>query len=81
MQTKPGEAETVRMQVRSSERAVLIKAKQLQEVSLKGRDCLGMLRLLPEANGSQDHEAPRSFGLRFVAANGGRSSSQTGSGR
>ncbi len=75
VQTTTVQAEAVRLQLQSGERSGLITAKQLQEVPLKSRDYAGMLRLLPGVNDSADREAPRSFGFRFVSANGGRSTS------
>jgi hypothetical protein len=69
------QAEPVRLQIQSGERSGLITAKQLQEVPLKSRDYAGMLRLLPGVSDTSDREAPRSFGFRFVAANGGRATS------
>jgi hypothetical protein len=78
-QTTTVQADAVRLQLQSSERSGLITAKQLQEVPLKSRDYAGMLRLLPGVNDSADREAPRSFGFRFVSANGGRSTSVSAS--
>jgi hypothetical protein len=63
------------LQTQSGERAGLITAQQLQEVPLKSRDYAGMLPLLPGVHDTSDREAPRSFGFRFVSANGGRSTS------
>lgn len=74
-QTTTVQAEAARLQLQSSERSGLITSKQLQEVPLKSRDYAGMLRLLPGVSDSSDREAPRSFGFRFVAANGGRATS------
>jgi len=79
VQTTTVQAEAVRLQVQSGERSGLITAKQLQEVPLKSRDYAGMLRLLPGVSDHSDREAPRSFGFRFVAANGGRSTSVSAS--
>lgn len=76
-QTTTVQAEAVRLQIQSGERSGLITAKQLQEVPLKSRDYAGMLRLLPGVNDVSDREAPRSFGFRFLQANGGRSTSVT----
>ncbi len=78
-QTTTVVADGVRVQTQSGERSGLITAKQLQEVPLKGRDYAGMLRLLPGVNDTADREAPRSFGFRNVAANGGRSTSVSAS--
>jgi hypothetical protein len=77
VQTTSVVADAVRLQVQSGERSGLITSKQLQEVPLKSRDYAGMLKLLPGVNDTSDREAPRSFGFRFVQANGGRSTSVT----
>jgi len=79
VQTTTVQAEAVRVQTQSGERTGLITSKQLQEVPLKSRDYAGMLRLLPGVSDHSDREAPRSFGFRFVAANGGRSTSVSAS--
>jgi len=79
VQTTTVQADAVRLQLQSGERSGLITSKQLQEVPLKRRDYAGMLRLLPGVNDSSDREAPRSFDFRFVAANGGRSTSVSAS--
>jgi hypothetical protein len=75
VQTTTVQAEAARLQVQSSERSGLVTSKQLQELPIKSRDYAGMLRLLPGVHDVSDREAPRSFGFRFVQANGGRATS------
>jgi Carboxypeptidase regulatory-like domain/TonB-dependent Receptor Plug Domain len=65
-------AEAARVQTQSSERSGLITQEQLQEVTLKGRDYMGMLRLLPGVVDTQNREAPGWNNINGLAINGGR---------
>jgi hypothetical protein len=51
-------AEAARIETQSSERSGLITTRQLQDLSLKGRDYLGMMRLLPGVSDSANRESP-----------------------
>jgi outer membrane receptor protein involved in Fe transport len=65
-------AEAARVQTRSGERSGLITQQQLQDISLKGRDYMGMLRLLPGVVDTQNREAPGWNNLGGLSINGGR---------
>ena len=65
-------AEAARVQTQSGERSGLITQEQLQEISLKGRDYMGMLRLLPGVTDTQNREAPGWNNLGGLSINGGR---------
>jgi Carboxypeptidase regulatory-like domain/TonB-dependent Receptor Plug Domain len=65
-------AEAARVQTQSSERSGLITQEQLKEVTLKGRDYMGMLRLLPGVVDTQNREAPGWNNINGLAINGGR---------
>ncbi|HEV3484606.1 MAG TPA: carboxypeptidase regulatory-like domain-containing protein, partial [Vicinamibacterales bacterium] len=65
-------AEAARVQTRSGERSGLITQDQLKDISLKGRDYMGMLRLLPGVVDTQNREAPGWNNLGGLSINGGR---------
>jgi hypothetical protein len=65
-------AEVARVQTRSAERSGLITQEQLEEVTLKGRDYMGMLKLLPGVVDTQNREAPGWNNLGGLSINGGR---------
>jgi hypothetical protein len=65
-------AEAARVQTQSSERSGLITQDQLKEVTLKGRDYMGMLRLLPGVIDTQNREAPGWNNISGLSINGGR---------
>src|ERR1700676_1655706 len=68
------EATTPQLQTESSERSGLVDARQLGELSLKGRDYMGTLQLLPgvvDVN-STSREAPGSSTLQGLFFNGTR---------
>ena len=68
------EATTPQLQTESSERSGLVDARQLGELSLKGRDYMGTLQLLPgvvDVN-STNREAPGSSTLQGLFFNGTR---------
>ena len=65
-------AEAARVQTRSAERSGLITQDQLNEITLKGRDYMGMLRLLPGVVDTQNREAPGWNNINGLSINGGR---------
>jgi hypothetical protein len=65
-------AEAARVQTQSAERSGLITQEQLKEVTLKGRDYVGMLRLLPGVIDTANREAPGWNNIGGIAINGGR---------
>jgi outer membrane receptor for ferrienterochelin and colicin len=65
-------AEAARAQTQSSERSGLITQEQLKEVTLKGRDYMGMLKLLPGVVDTANREAPGWNNIGGLAINGGR---------
>ena len=65
-------AESARVQTTSGERSGLITQQQLQDISLKGKDYMGMLRLLPGVIDTQNREAPGWNNLGGLSINGGR---------
>ncbi len=65
-------AEAARVQTQSAERSGLITQEQLKEVTLKGRDYMGMLRLLPGVIDTANREAPGWNNIGGIAINGGR---------
>jgi hypothetical protein len=65
-------AEAARVQTQSSERSGVITQEQLKEVTLKGRDYMGMLKLLPGVIDTQNREAPGWNNIGGLAINGGR---------
>ena len=65
-------AEAARVQTQSSERSGLITQDQLKEVTLKGRDYMGMLKLLPGVVDTANREAPGWNNIGGLAINGGR---------
>ncbi len=64
--------EAARVQTQSSERSGLITQEQLKEVTLKGRDYMGMLKLLPGVVDTGNREAPGWNNINGLAINGGR---------
>lgn len=71
-QTIEVQAETARLQTQSAERGGLISLEQTQSVPLKGRDYLGLLKLLPGIIDTQNRNAPGWNNLSSVSVNGGR---------
>jgi hypothetical protein len=65
-------AESAIVQTQSSERSGLITQDQLKEIALKGRDYMGMLRLVPGVIDTQNREAPGWNNINGIAINGGR---------
>ncbi|HEY2932900.1 MAG TPA: carboxypeptidase regulatory-like domain-containing protein [Acidobacteriota bacterium] len=66
-------AEAARLQTQSAERSGLISASQIQDLSLKGRDYLGLIRLLPGVLDTANREAPGWNNLGGITINGNRS--------
>jgi hypothetical protein len=71
-QTISVEAEVARLQTQSAERSGLINTAQTQNIPLKGRDYLGLLKLLPGIVDTQNRNAPGWNNLSNVSVNGGR---------
>lgn len=65
--------EAVRIQTQSAERSGLISTRQMQDLSLKGRDYLGLVRLLPGVIDTANREAPGWNNLGGISINGNRS--------
>ena len=65
-------AEATRVQTQSAERSGLITQEQINHISLKGRDYMGMLRLLPGVLDMQNREAPGWNNLGGLSINGSR---------
>lgn len=67
------DAEAVRIQTQSAERSGLISTRQMQDLSLKGRDYLGLVKLLPGVIDTRNREAPGWNNLGGITINGNRS--------
>ena len=65
-------AETARLQTQSSERSGLISLEQTQNVPLKGRDYLGLVKLLPGVIDTANRNAPGWNNLGGITINGNR---------
>jgi carboxypeptidase family protein len=72
-QTVTVTAEAPNVQTESAERAGLISEAQIQNIALKGRDYMGMVRLLPGVVDTANREAPGWNNLVGVTVNGSRS--------
>lgn len=66
-------AEAALIQTNSAERAGLIDEQQIQSIALKGRDYMGLVRLLPGVVDTANREAPGWNNLVGVTVNGSRS--------
>jgi hypothetical protein len=66
-------AEAVLVQTNSAERAGLISEEEIQNIALKGRDYMGLVRLLPGVVDTANREAPGWNNLVGVTVNGSRS--------
>lgn len=66
-------AEQALIQTNSAERAGLIDEQQIQSIALKGRDYMGLVRLLPGVVDTANREAPGWNNLVGVTVNGSRS--------
>lgn len=71
-QTIEVQAEVARLQTQSAERSGLISIDQTQNVPLKGRDYLGLLKFLPGVVDSQNRNAPGWNNLSNININGNR---------
>ncbi len=71
-QTVEVTAEVARLQTQSAERSGLISTEQTQNIPLKGRDYLGLLKILPGVVDTQNRNAPGWNNLSSVSINGGR---------
>jgi Carboxypeptidase regulatory-like domain len=65
-------AEAALVQTNSAERAGLIDEEQIQNIALKGRDYMGLVRLLPGVVDTANREAPGWNNLVNVNINGSR---------
>jgi Carboxypeptidase regulatory-like domain/TonB-dependent Receptor Plug Domain len=65
-------ADVARVQTQSAERSGLITQEQLEDIALKGRDYMGMLKLLPGVVDNANREAPGWNNLVSLSINGGR---------
>jgi Carboxypeptidase regulatory-like domain/TonB-dependent Receptor Plug Domain len=65
-------AEAARVQTQSGERSGLISQEQLENIALKGRDYIGMLKLVPGVVDTANREAPGWNNLVNLSINGGR---------
>ena len=65
-------ATAARVQTQSAERSGLITQEQIKDIALKGRDYMGMLRLLPGVVDTANREAPGWNNLNGLSINGGR---------
>jgi hypothetical protein len=66
------QAEAARLQTQSAERSGLVSTAQMQNVPLKGRDYIGMLKLLPGVVDNQNRNAPGWNNLSNISINGNR---------
>jgi hypothetical protein len=66
-------AEAVLLQTASAERSGLINTKQVQDLGLKGRDYLGLVKLLPGVIDTANREAPGWNNIGGITINGNRS--------
>jgi outer membrane receptor protein involved in Fe transport len=65
-------AEAARIQTQSAERSGLITQDQIKDIALKGRDYMGMLKLMPGVVDTANREAPGWNNLGGLSINGGR---------
>lgn len=71
-QTVTVTAETALVQTNSGERAGLIDEQQIQNTPLKGRDYMGLVKLLPGVVDTANREAPGWNNLGGISINGSR---------
>lgn len=65
-------AEAVRIQTQSAERMGLIDSSQTENIPLKGRDYLGLVKLLPGVVDTQNRNAPGWNNFSSISINGNR---------
>lgn len=71
-QTVNVQAEAARLQTQSAERSGLISTQQTENIPLKGRDYLGLVRLLPGVVDAQNRNAPGWNNFSNISINGNR---------
>ena len=71
-QTVEVKAESARLQTQSAERSGLISLDQTENIPLKGRDYIGLLKLLPGVVDNQNRNAPGWNNLSNISINGNR---------
>lgn len=71
-QTISVEAEAARLQTQSAERSGLISTQQYERLALKGRDYLGLVKLLPGVIDTANRNAPGWNNLGGITINGNR---------
>ncbi|MBC8165490.1 MAG: TonB-dependent receptor, partial [Bryobacteraceae bacterium] len=71
-QTVEVQAQAARLQTESSERSGLISTQQTENIPLKGRDYLGLVRLLPGVVDTQNRNAPGWNNFSSISINGNR---------
>ena len=71
-QTISVEAEAARLQTQSAERSGLISTRQYESLSLKGRDYLGLVKLMPGVIDTANRNAPGWNNLGGITINGNR---------
>lgn len=69
------DAEAARLQTESAERSGLISTRQTQELPLKGRDYMGLVKILPGVVDTKNRNAPGWNNLDGVSINGNRNGS------
>lgn len=72
-QTVTVTGEAARIQTQSAERSGLINTQQMQQISMKGRDYLGLVKLLPGVTDTRNRESPGWNNLGGININGNRS--------
>jgi hypothetical protein len=65
-------AEAARLQTQSAERSGLISTQQYERLSLKGRDYLGLVKILPGVIDTRNRDAPGWNNLGGITINGNR---------
>lgn len=65
-------AEAARLQTQSAERQGLLNTRQMQELSVKGRDYLGLLKVIPGVIDTANRQAPGWNNLGGISINGNR---------
>lgn len=66
------EGEAARLQTQSAERQGLLNTRQMQELSVKGRDYLGLLKTIPGVIDTANRQAPGWNNLGGITINGNR---------
>jgi hypothetical protein len=66
------QGEAARLQTQSAERQGLLNTRQMQELSVKGRDYLGLLKTIPGVIDTANRQAPGWNNLGGISINGNR---------